>query len=210
MTWALESLKNFHFNGLLLSKVYIVWAKKVQRSYLSWHWRVMQNLKKNWLVVWKMTWEIWQIFTRAFERVKIGTFAQIRKCKTLNFTEELCTYVPWQWKIMQNLKRNWLFISILTLGIWGILTRVLENLKKLHFNWLLDQCIYVWAKKSIEELCLMALKIDSKFEGKLTLAFKNGMRNFANLHRLKLINSTFDKTFYTCLTESLFVDLSYK
>ena len=29
---ALESLKIFHFNGLLLSKVYIVWAKKVQRS----------------------------------------------------------------------------------------------------------------------------------------------------------------------------------
>ena len=28
LTWALESLKNFHFNGLLLSKVYIVWTKK--------------------------------------------------------------------------------------------------------------------------------------------------------------------------------------
>ena len=28
MTWALESIKNFHFNGLLLSKVYIVQAKK--------------------------------------------------------------------------------------------------------------------------------------------------------------------------------------
>ena len=26
--WALESSKNFHFNALLLSKVYIVWAKK--------------------------------------------------------------------------------------------------------------------------------------------------------------------------------------
>ena len=49
LTRALKSLKNFHFNGLLLSKLCIVWAKKVQRSYLSWHWRVMQNLKKNWL-----------------------------------------------------------------------------------------------------------------------------------------------------------------
>ena len=29
LTWALESLKNFHFNGCLLSRVYIVWAKKV-------------------------------------------------------------------------------------------------------------------------------------------------------------------------------------
>ena len=31
----------------------------------------------------------------------------------------------------------------------------------------------------------MALKIDAKFEGKLTCAFKNDMRNLANLHRLK-------------------------
>ena len=47
--------------------------KKVQRSYLSWHWMVMQNLKKNWLVVWKMIWGIWQIFTRALQSLKIGT-----------------------------------------------------------------------------------------------------------------------------------------
>ena len=30
LTRALESLKNFHFNGLLLRKVYILWAKKVK------------------------------------------------------------------------------------------------------------------------------------------------------------------------------------
>ena len=29
--------KNFHFKGLLLSKLYILWAEKVQRSYLSWN-----------------------------------------------------------------------------------------------------------------------------------------------------------------------------
>ena len=34
----------------------------------------MQNLKKNWLVVWKMIWEIWQIFIRTLENVKIGIF----------------------------------------------------------------------------------------------------------------------------------------
>ena len=72
LTWVLKSLKDFHFNGLLLSKLCIVWAKKVQRSYLSWHWRVMQNLKKNWLVAWKMAWGILQIFTRALESVEIG------------------------------------------------------------------------------------------------------------------------------------------
>ena len=35
----------------------------------------------------------------------------------------------------------------------------------------------------------MALKIDAKFEGKLTCAFKNEMKHLANFHRLK--NSDF-------------------
>ena len=35
----------------------------------------------------------------------------------------------------------------------------------------------------------MAQKIDAKFEGKLTCAFKNNMRNLTNFHRLK--NSNF-------------------
>ena len=50
-----------------------VWVKKVQSSYLFWHWRVMPNLKKNWLVVWKKTWRIWKIFIRALKSFKIGT-----------------------------------------------------------------------------------------------------------------------------------------
>ena len=31
----------------------------------------------------------------------------------------------------------------------------------------------------------MVLKIDAKFEGKLTCAFKNEMKNLSNFHRLK-------------------------
>ena len=73
LTRALESLKNLCFNWLRVTKVYIVWAAKVERSYLWWHWRVMQILKKNWLAVWKKAWEIWKIFNRALESVKIGT-----------------------------------------------------------------------------------------------------------------------------------------
>ena len=48
----------------------------------------------------------------------------------------------------------------------------------------------------------MVLKIDAKFEEKLTCGLKNDMRNLANLYRLKKMNSTFNKTFYTCLTET--------
>ena len=42
----------------------------------------------------KRLWQIWQIFTRALESVKIGTlwdpFVQSRKAMTLKFAEELC------------------------------------------------------------------------------------------------------------------------
>ena len=53
---------------------YIMFELKMYRgNYLSWRWRMMQNLKENWLVVWKMTWQIWQIFTRALRSIKVGT-----------------------------------------------------------------------------------------------------------------------------------------
>ena len=58
-----DPIKNLHFNAPLLTKVYNFWVKKVQRSYVWWHWILMQNLKENWLVLSKMTWRIWQIFT---------------------------------------------------------------------------------------------------------------------------------------------------
>ena len=50
-----SSLKNLHFDWSLLCKVFNAWPKNVQRSYLSWHWRVMQNLRKNWLVAFQKT-----------------------------------------------------------------------------------------------------------------------------------------------------------
>ena len=38
-------------------------------------------------------------------------------------------------------------------------------------------------QKSIEELRLMALKIDATLDRKLTCAFKNDMRNSGNIHQ---------------------------
>ena len=43
--------ENLHFNGLALSKAYTVLDEKVQKSYVSRHWRVIQR-KAN-------SWEIW-------------------------------------------------------------------------------------------------------------------------------------------------------
>ena len=47
----------------------------------------------------------------------------------------------------------------------------------------------------------MALKIDVKFEGKLSYAYKNEMRNLANLHRLKLFGAML--VFYAMLSREL-------
>ena len=68
--------------------------------------------------------------------------------------------------------------------IWQILTWALKHLKNLHFHRLLLKKVNnVWAKESIEELFLIALNIDAKFEGKMTCAFKNDMRNLANFYQ---------------------------
>ena len=58
---SLEQLK-FCFLMGSFCKNQIKFQAKVQKSYISWDWRVMQNLNKNWLVVSNMTWRIWWIF----------------------------------------------------------------------------------------------------------------------------------------------------
>ena len=67
-----EISPNLYFDGLLLSKVYKISAKKVQRSYVSWYWRVMQNLKKSQFVFSKIT-KFWGIFIRELKSLKICT-----------------------------------------------------------------------------------------------------------------------------------------
>ena len=68
--------------------------KKVQRNYLSWHWRVMQNLKK--IDLWFGKWhEEFGRFSPEHSKIwKLGLwwdpFIQSRKCMSLKFTGELC------------------------------------------------------------------------------------------------------------------------
>ena len=145
--------QTFYVDWLLLYKVYNVWPKKVPSGYLSWHGRVMTNFKKNWLMVWKMTWKIWQIFTRALEKLQNWDFDRILSFKVENvWVKNLQrSYVSWQWRIMQHLKRNGLVASKLTWEIWRIWTEALKSFKNLHFNELtLNKLYNVGAKESIE------------------------------------------------------------
>ena len=82
---------NLHFDGLLLSKAYKDLDEKVQKSYVSWHWRVMQSLKKNWLLVPKMTWGIWWILMRAVASLEICTLMY-------NFCQKHIKFEPKQYR----------------------------------------------------------------------------------------------------------------
>ena len=94
LTRALESLKDLYFNWLLVTKVCIVWATKVQRRYLSWHWRDMQILKTKWLAVKKRLQKFGKLSPEHLKVSKLGLwwdpFVQSRKDMTLTLTEELC------------------------------------------------------------------------------------------------------------------------
>ena len=166
--------QNLHFHWFLLCKVFNVWPEKVQRSYLSWHWRVIQNLERNRLVVWKLTRGIWQILTWALESLKNFPFngLLLSKVYIVRAKKVKRSYLSWHWRVMQNLKRNWLVVSKLTWGIWWILTRPLESLKNFHFNRLLLSKVYiVWDKKKYrgvifhdtEEWCKIWRKTDLWF-----------------------------------------------
>ena len=97
---------NMHFDGLLLSKAYKDLDEKVQKSYVSWHWRVMQSLKKNWLLVPKMTWRIWWILMQAVASLKICTLMCYCCWKYIMFEPQKKSYVSWHWRMVQNLKND--------------------------------------------------------------------------------------------------------
>ena len=110
LTWALEILKSSTLIGSFCAKYITFDLKKVQRSYFSWHLWMMQNLKKKWLLVWKITWGIWHICTRAIENSqKLGfswnPFIQSKKCMSFNLKhEEWCKI----WRGIDLSFQNWL------------------------------------------------------------------------------------------------------
>ena len=108
LTRALESLKKFHFNWFLLSKVYIVSTKKVQKSYLSWKWRGIQNLEMKQLVVLKLAKGIWQILTWALKSIKTFHFNGLLLSKVYIVWGKKVqrSYLSWNWRGIQNLEMN--------------------------------------------------------------------------------------------------------
>ena len=111
-----QKCQNWYFHGILLSKVGNVWAKNLQWCYVKWLWRMMKNLKTNWLVVLKLTSGIWRIFTRVLQSLKHLHFNGILLTKVYNIwaNKVQWSYISWHYKVMQNLKKNWLVVWKMT------------------------------------------------------------------------------------------------
>ena len=124
-----REISNLYSDWLLLLKVYKASSKKIWRNYVSWHWRVMQNLKKNWFVVSKMI-RIWWILTWALKILKISTLIDSLCAKYITFdlksTDELCFMTM---KSDANFKKNWPVAWKMTWGNGQIFTVALESLK---------------------------------------------------------------------------------
>ena len=146
--WAVKSLKLCNFNGILLSKEYKILDEKVQKCYASWHWRVMQSLRKNWLLVSNVTWGIWWTLMQAVASLKICNLMCYFCRKYIMFETKKIqrSYVSWHWRMMQNLRKNRLWKNDMrNLGNFDLSTWQSQSL---HFNgFLLSKVYNVWAKK---------------------------------------------------------------
>ena len=141
----------------------------------------MQNLKKNWSVVSKMT-GIWWILIRVLEVSKIctsiGSYCEkylmfdLKKYRGVIFhdTEEWCEI----WRKLDLWFGKWHEeYDNFSPGTWKV--------SKLGLWWdLLIQSRKSMSLKFTEELCLVIMKSDAKFEEELSCYLKIDMRNFTN------------------------------
>ena len=91
--------KNFHFDRILLSKAYKDLDEKIQKSYVSWHWRVIPSLKKNWLLVPKWHEEFGE-FSLNHSKVQKFFFSEL-------FCPKYRSHLLLLWTAMQNLNKPW-------------------------------------------------------------------------------------------------------
>ena len=141
----------------------------------------MQHLKKNWFVVSKMTRISW-ILTWAIKILKVSALIGSFCAKYLTFDPKkyrgVIFYETDEWcKIWRK--------TDLWFGKWqekfGKFSPEQSKVSKLGLWWdpfiESSKCINL---KLTEELCVMTMRNDAKFEKELTCPFKNDMRNLTN------------------------------
>ena len=110
----IRNLVNFHgssrksgnllFDRILLPKAYKDLDEKVQKSYVSKHWRVMQSLRKNWLLVPETKWETWWILTGAVANKQHIKFQLKKYRRTISHDTEKRSKL---WRKTDFLFENW-------------------------------------------------------------------------------------------------------
>ena len=103
----------FLFDRLFLSKIHKVSATTIQRSYLSWHWTVMQNLNKPWPFVFQNGMRNWVNFHYITEKSETLYFDGLFLSKVYNVSARKFQkkYFSWCWRVIQKLKENW-FVAL--------------------------------------------------------------------------------------------------
>ena len=167
LTYRWKALKEYFPNIYTIIGQWCKFWRGIYLSIQNWY----EELDKFWPVHTKIS-KLWTLMSYFWP-----------KHKTLELRTTQRSYFWLHWR-MQNLERTWLVNSKLIWRIWQILTRALKNLKNLNFNeQFLTKVYNAWTKKSTEELCLIALKINAKFEGRLTCTFWNDIKNLTNFHQ---------------------------
>ena len=161
-----EEVNKFCSEHSKISKIYTLmgyfWLKYIMFKLQNYR-GVMFDGNKYWCKIWRKTDLCFQKWHEEFSKFspeqllsKLGLswhpFVQSWKCMSLKFIEELC---------VMTMNNDAKFEEELTWRTWQILQGNGLFLTKV-FN--------VWAKGSPEELFLMEVTIDAKFEGKLTCA----------------------------------------
>ena len=90
---------------------YINFQLKKYMSYSSWHWRMMQNLKKNQFLVSKII-RTWWILIQALKSLKKLHFKLSLSCKVCKVwpKTEQRSYRSWNWSVMKSLKKQWVVV----------------------------------------------------------------------------------------------------
>ena len=94
--------QNWNFDKILFSKVENLWALNLQWSYVSWQWGMIQKLKRNWLVILKLTW-ISQNLTRALQKSNFFfNWLLVTKVYFFWATNVQRSYLSWHWGVMTS------------------------------------------------------------------------------------------------------------
>ena len=186
MTQPLENLTFCTLMGWFWPK-YIMFQLKKYKG-------VMSDGTQDWYKVWrktdlcfqKLTWGIWQIFTRALESLQIGTL-MTSFCLKLKMYEHKI-YKGFMCHDNEEWRKNWREIDLSVQNWQFEIFNEFNEFWPKHFK-ISKICILRAAfDRNIKCLCyekyrgviLTALNNDAKFERKITCAFKDDMRNLAN------------------------------